>query len=145
MAWRISFFLKYLISLEEFRKNPHVNIPPKSPCANFQSHGIFKNLIFIRKEIFFNIQPNWPSGQPAHPAFLAPSIQAGRVGPPGHAPPSPSSLPHQASSAAPSSRAATAPWTLPLLLPLHRAATVTPLTPPPSSIGRNSSPPPSPQ
>jgi hypothetical protein len=30
-------------SLEEFRKNPHVKISPKSPCANFQSLGIFKN------------------------------------------------------------------------------------------------------
>jgi hypothetical protein len=40
-----------LRSLEEFRKNPHVKIPPKSPCANFQSHGIFKNQILFRKEI----------------------------------------------------------------------------------------------
>jgi hypothetical protein len=40
-------FLKYLRRLEEFRKNPHVKIPPKSPCANFQSRGIFKNSIFI--------------------------------------------------------------------------------------------------
>jgi hypothetical protein len=30
-------FLKYLDSLEDFRKNPHVKIPSKSPCANFQS------------------------------------------------------------------------------------------------------------
>jgi hypothetical protein len=38
-------FLKYLRSLEEFRKkNPHVKIPPKFPCANFQSLGKFKNL-----------------------------------------------------------------------------------------------------
>jgi hypothetical protein len=41
MAYYI--FLKSLRSLEEFRKNPHVKIPPKSPCANFQSIGIFKN------------------------------------------------------------------------------------------------------
>jgi hypothetical protein len=40
-------FPKYLRSLEEFRKNPHVKIPPKSPGANFQSLGIFKNSIFI--------------------------------------------------------------------------------------------------
>jgi hypothetical protein len=66
MAWHISFFLKYLRSLEEFRKNPCVQIPPKSPCANFQSLGIFKILIFIRKKNFFNFRP---SGQPAHPAF----------------------------------------------------------------------------
>jgi hypothetical protein len=50
-----------LRSLEEFRKNPHVKIPPKSPCANFQSLGIFKNLIFIRKGIFFRFRPIRPS------------------------------------------------------------------------------------
>jgi hypothetical protein len=37
-------FLKSLRSLEEFRKNPHVKIPPKSPCANFQSLGKFKKI-----------------------------------------------------------------------------------------------------
>jgi hypothetical protein len=41
---------------------------------------------FIRKGISFNFRPNRPSGQPAYPAFLAPSSQAGRAGPPGHAP-----------------------------------------------------------
>jgi hypothetical protein len=29
--------LKHLDSLEDFRKNPHVKIPSKSPCTNFQS------------------------------------------------------------------------------------------------------------
>jgi hypothetical protein len=53
--------LKSLRSLEEFRKNPHVKIPPKSPCANFQSHGIFKNQILFGKEFFPSL--------PAHPAF----------------------------------------------------------------------------
>jgi hypothetical protein len=38
-------FLKYLRSLEEFRKNLHVKIPPKSHCANFQSVGKFKKKI----------------------------------------------------------------------------------------------------
>jgi hypothetical protein len=38
-----------LRSLEEFRKNPHVKIPPKSPCANFQSLCILENSNFIRK------------------------------------------------------------------------------------------------
>jgi hypothetical protein len=37
-------FPKNLRSLEEFRKNPHIKIPPKFPCANFQSLGKFKNL-----------------------------------------------------------------------------------------------------
>jgi hypothetical protein len=50
MAYYI--FLKSLTSLEEFRKNPHVKIPPKSPCANFQSLGIFKISNFIQKRIF---------------------------------------------------------------------------------------------
>jgi hypothetical protein len=41
-----------LMSLEEFRKNPCVKIPLKSPCANFQSLGKFKNPIFNPKIIF---------------------------------------------------------------------------------------------
>jgi hypothetical protein len=41
-------FLKYLRSLEEFRKNPYVKIPPKSPCANFQSLCILKNKILFQ-------------------------------------------------------------------------------------------------
>jgi hypothetical protein len=50
MAYYI--FLKCSGSLEEFRKNPHVKIPPKSPCTNFHSPRKFKNLIFILKGIF---------------------------------------------------------------------------------------------
>jgi hypothetical protein len=64
-------FLKYLRSLEEFSKNPHVKIPPKSPCANFQSLGIFKNLISIRKGFFFRFQPIRPS--PARAGSLRPA------------------------------------------------------------------------
>jgi hypothetical protein len=64
-------FLKYVRSLEEFRKNPHVKIPPKSPCANFQILGIFKNLIFIRKGIFFRFQPIRSS--PTHVGPLCPA------------------------------------------------------------------------
>jgi hypothetical protein len=51
MAWHIIFFLKSLTSLEEFRKNPHVKIPLKSP-TNFQSLDKFKNAILIRKLFF---------------------------------------------------------------------------------------------
>jgi hypothetical protein len=47
MAYYI--FLKSLRSIEEFRKNPHVKIPPKSPSTNFQSLDKFKNPILIRK------------------------------------------------------------------------------------------------
>jgi hypothetical protein len=54
-------FLKSLRSLGEFRKNTHVKIPPKSPCANFQSLGIFKNQILFRKEFSPSLS--------AHPAF----------------------------------------------------------------------------
>jgi hypothetical protein len=61
--------LKYLRSLEEFRKNPHVKIPPKSPCANFHSLGKFKNPIFNSKIIFLRFQP----GQPYSPLGLWPS------------------------------------------------------------------------
>jgi hypothetical protein len=64
MAYYI--FLKYLRSLEEFRKNPHVKIPPKSPCANFQSHGKFKNLIFNSEILFLRFRPGRPCGPLSH-------------------------------------------------------------------------------
>jgi hypothetical protein len=54
-------FLKSFRSLGEFKKNPHVKIPPKSPCANFQSLGIFKNQILFGKKISPSLS--------AHPAF----------------------------------------------------------------------------
>jgi hypothetical protein len=62
-------FLKSLRSLEEFRKNPYVQIHPKTPRANFQSLGKFKNPIFNPKIIFpihFSL-----SAQLALPANLA--------------------------------------------------------------------------
>jgi hypothetical protein len=68
MAWHIIFFLKSLRSLEEFRKNPHVKIPPKSPSTNFQSLTTIKNQILFEKEFFLHFRPNRPSDQPAHPA-----------------------------------------------------------------------------
>jgi hypothetical protein len=65
-------FLKSLRSLEEFRKNPHVKIPPKSPSTNFQILGKFKNPIF-NSEIIFSLLSAWPTlrpiwtlAQPAH-------------------------------------------------------------------------------
>jgi hypothetical protein len=88
MAYYI--FLKSLGSLEEFRKKPHIKIPPKSPPTNFQSLGIFKNLIFIRKRIFLQLSAQ-TAQQPS--GLLAPSGPASRAGPPGCAP-FPSSLPH---------------------------------------------------
>jgi hypothetical protein len=66
MAYYI--FLKSWRSLEEFRKNPHLKIPPKSPSTNFQFLPIIKNQIFIRKRIFLHFRPIRPSGQPAYSA-----------------------------------------------------------------------------
>jgi hypothetical protein len=71
MAYYI--FLKSLRSLEEFRKNPHVKIPPKSSPTNFQSLCIFKNPIFIRKE-FFSSEFGPPG--PASPVLARSAPQA---------------------------------------------------------------------
>jgi hypothetical protein len=57
-----------LRSLKEFRKNPHVKIPPKSPSTNFQSLGKFKNPIFIRKEFFLRIRPSLACAGPLRTA-----------------------------------------------------------------------------
>jgi hypothetical protein len=54
-------FLKYLRSLEEFRKNPHAKIPPKSHTTNFQSLGIFENQILFGKEFSFTFGPTGPA------------------------------------------------------------------------------------
>jgi hypothetical protein len=81
-------FLKYLRSLEEFRKNPHVKIPPKSPCANFQSLGKFKNLIFNSKILFLRFRP----GQPYGPLGLCPSRPRWPLSSHGSKPPLPAHL-----------------------------------------------------
>jgi hypothetical protein len=60
MAYYI--FLKSLRSLEEFRKNPHVKIPPKSPCANFQSLDKLRNPIFNSEILFPYFRPGRPCG-----------------------------------------------------------------------------------
>jgi hypothetical protein len=63
-------------SLEQFRKNPHVKIPPKSPPTNFHGLGIFKNQIVIHKRIFSSLsaqsaqRPAGPSGLSAQPRPL---------------------------------------------------------------------------
>jgi hypothetical protein len=62
MAYYI--FIKSLRSLEEFRKNPHVKIPPKSPSTIFQSLAKFKNLILIRKSFYFLFLTFGPAGLP---------------------------------------------------------------------------------
>jgi hypothetical protein len=68
-------FLKSLRSLEEFRKNPHVKIPPKSPSTNFQSLGKFKNPILIQKFFFPDFRPSRPRG----PLGIWPSQPTGRA------------------------------------------------------------------
>jgi hypothetical protein len=69
-----------LRSLEEFRKNPHVKIPPKSPCANFQSLDKFKIPIFNSEILFFAFGPAdlvaHSAIGPAGPAGLSPLPQA---------------------------------------------------------------------
>jgi hypothetical protein len=81
MAYYI--FLKSLRSLEEFRKNPHVKIHPKSPSTNFQSLGKFKNPIFNSKISFLCFRPGGPCG----PLGLWPSQLAGLAAPVGRNPP----------------------------------------------------------
>jgi hypothetical protein len=83
MAYYI--FLKSLRSLEEFRKNTQVKIPPKSPCANFQSLGKFKNTIFNSEILFFAFGPAdlaahsavGPAGPLAAPPPQAKTVSAG--------------------------------------------------------------------
>jgi hypothetical protein len=66
MAYYI--FLKSLRSIEDFRKNPHVKIPPKSP-TNFQSLGKFKNPIFNSEILFLDFGPADLAAHPAsHPS-----------------------------------------------------------------------------
>jgi hypothetical protein len=83
-------FLKSLRSLEEFRKNPHIKIPPKSPSTNFQSLGKFKNPILIRKFLFFRIfgpadptarLASGPASPPAAPSPQAKIVPAGPSSP----------------------------------------------------------------
>jgi hypothetical protein len=52
-------FLKSLRSLEEFRKNPHVKIPPKSPSTIFQSLAIIK--FYSEKNFSFTFGPIGPA------------------------------------------------------------------------------------
>jgi hypothetical protein len=79
MAYYI--FLKTFRSLEEFKKNPHIKIPPKSPPINLQILGIFKNPIFILKRIFLQLLAQSAqepadlfglSPHAAHPTFFLP-------------------------------------------------------------------------
>jgi hypothetical protein len=87
MAYYI--FLKSLRSREEFRKNPHVKIPPKSTSTNFQSLGKFKNPIFNSQIIFLAFGPanlaarsaSGPASPPPAPSPQAEIVPAGPSNP----------------------------------------------------------------
>jgi hypothetical protein len=83
MAYYI--FLKSLRSLEEFRKNPHVKIPPKSPSTIFQSLAIIKNQILFGKEFFLHFRPAASRPirplSPASPPFFSSAGRARALGP----------------------------------------------------------------
>jgi hypothetical protein len=67
MAWHISL-KKSLRILEEFRNNPCIQIPLKSPCTNLQSLGKFKNPIFIPNGFFSAFGPISPeASRPTRP------------------------------------------------------------------------------
>jgi hypothetical protein len=69
-------FLKSLRILEEFRKNPHIKIPPKSLCTNFQSLGKLKKSNFYSKKIFSSdFGPVSLAAPPACSAYLAQPAQ----------------------------------------------------------------------
>jgi hypothetical protein len=128
-------FLKSLRSLAEFRKNPHVKIPPKSPCANFQSLCIFKNQKFYSEIIlliFRTIRPFGPAeahsffsiGRFSLPSPLGlglPADPAHHHGPTGHR--SSSSSCTEAKQGAATGRP-------------HAASTVAPTPPPEEKNGR---------
>jgi hypothetical protein len=87
MAYYI--FLKSMRSLEEFRKNPDVKIPPKFPSTNFQSVGKFKNPIFNSEILFLAFGPadpmarstSGPASPPATPSPRAKIVSAGPSSP----------------------------------------------------------------
>jgi hypothetical protein len=80
MAYYI--FLKSLRSLEEFRKNPHVKIPPKSPSAIFQSLAKFENPIFNSEILLFSF-PHFRPTRPAFPHWPWPTGRPSRLAHPG--------------------------------------------------------------
>jgi hypothetical protein len=87
MAYYI--FLKSLRSLEEFRKNRHVKIPPKSPSTNFQRVGKLKNPIFNSEILFLDFGPadlaahsaSGPASPLAAPPPQAKTVPAGPSSP----------------------------------------------------------------
>jgi hypothetical protein len=74
MAYYI--FLKSLRSLGEFRKNPHVKIPPKSPSINFPSLDKFKIQFLFKKNSSSEFSPLGPASLPTPPALACQPVQA---------------------------------------------------------------------
>jgi hypothetical protein len=72
MAYYI--FLKSLRSLEEFRKNPHVKILPKSP-TNFPSLGKFKIQFLFERNYSSEFRPLGPAGLPTSSALACQPAQ----------------------------------------------------------------------
>jgi hypothetical protein len=124
MAYYI--FLKSLRSPEEFRKNPHVKIPTKSPSTNFPSLGKFKIQFLFEKNSSSEFSTLGPAGLPTPPALACRPAQAIHplsahaasqpTRPSGPHGTRPSSSSRRPSAASPFSHA-TAPWAPPLLLP----------------------------
>jgi hypothetical protein len=68
-------FLKSLRILEEFRKNSHIKISPKSPYANFQSPAQFLKILFKFERIL-----HWLLAQSACAAHAAQPAHSGGGG-----------------------------------------------------------------
>jgi hypothetical protein len=81
-------FLKSLRSLEEFRKNPHAKIPPKSPSTNFPSLGKLKIQFLFEKNSSSEFSPLGPAGPRTGGAPLNRHLPHRKTPP--AAPPSPS-------------------------------------------------------
>jgi hypothetical protein len=65
-------FVKSPRILETFRKNRHIKILPKSPCANFQSlDKISKILFYSERFSSWPFNPVGPAGPGRCPFFLA--------------------------------------------------------------------------
>jgi hypothetical protein len=74
IAWHgILYFSKSLRSPEEFMKNPHIKIPPKSPPTNIQSLCIFKKSKIYSEIILLRFRPV--------PARFAPPATVHALGP----------------------------------------------------------------
>jgi hypothetical protein len=62
-------FLKSLRSLEEFRNNPHVQIPSRSPCKISQSHSKFQIHLKFKNKFPFEFSPGSGPAGPTHPTL----------------------------------------------------------------------------